>query len=83
MPAGIFALVIVNHYGGEGTVALQCILASMVVCLITTPIWLYLGVKLLPLAKNLSRFVFSFRVKSFIDISQSNSEFVVLFGIDN
>tara|TARA_B100000282_G_scaffold290229_1_gene260944 strand:+ start:662 stop:1606 length:945 start_codon:yes stop_codon:yes gene_type:complete len=48
MPAGIFALVIVKHYGQEGTVALQCILASMVVCLITTPIWLYFGVKLLP-----------------------------------
>ena len=51
MPAGIFALVIVNHYGGKGTVALQCILASMLVCLITTPVWLYLGVKLLPSEK--------------------------------
>jgi predicted permease len=45
MPAGIFAIVIVKNYSGDTTTAMRAILATMVGCLFTTPIWLYLGLK--------------------------------------
>ena len=45
MPAGIFAIVIVKNYSGDTTTAMRAILATMVGCLLTTPIWLYLGLK--------------------------------------
>ena len=45
MPAGIFAIVIVKNYSGDTSTAMRSILATMVGCLLTTPIWLYLGLK--------------------------------------
>lgn len=45
MPAGIFAIVIVKNYSGDTTTAMRAILATMVGCLLTAPIWLYLGLK--------------------------------------
>ena len=43
MPAGIFAIVIVKNYSGESQTAMRTILATMFGCLVTTPIWLYIG----------------------------------------
>ena len=45
MPAGIFAIVIVKNYSGDTATAMRAILATMAGCLLTTPIWLYLGLK--------------------------------------
>jgi len=43
MPAGIFAIVIVKNYSGESQTAMRTILATMFGCLVTTPMWLYIG----------------------------------------
>lgn len=47
MPAGIFAIVIVKNYNGDTTTAMRAILATMIGCVVTTPIWLCLGLKFL------------------------------------
>ena len=47
MPAGIFAIVIVKNYSGDTPTAMRAILATMIGCIITTPLWLYLGLKFL------------------------------------
>jgi predicted permease len=44
MPSGIFAIVIVKSYSGDTTTAMRAILASTLFCLLSTPIWLYLGI---------------------------------------
>jgi len=46
MPAGIFAIVIVKTYDADTETAMRAILATMVACLVSIPIWLYLGVQL-------------------------------------
>ena len=46
MPAGIFAIVIVKSYDADTKTAMRAILATMIGCLVTIPIWLYLGVNL-------------------------------------
>ena len=47
MPAGIFALVIVGSYSADRNIAMISILVTMVGSLMTLPIWLFLGIKLL------------------------------------
>jgi hypothetical protein len=49
MPAGVFAIVIVKSYDGDTEIALRVILATLAGCLITMPIWLSLGMKMLSL----------------------------------
>jgi len=44
MPSGIFAIVIVKSYSGDTITAMRAILTSTVFCILTTPIWLYLGI---------------------------------------
>ena len=46
MPSGIFAIVIVKSYYGDTITAMRAILASTLFCLLTTPMWLYLGINL-------------------------------------
>jgi malate permease and related proteins len=46
MPAGIFAIVIVKTYDADTKTAMRAIMATMIGCLVSIPIWLYLGVKL-------------------------------------
>jgi predicted permease len=47
MPAGIFAIVIVKNYMGDTETAMRVILSTMIGCLLSTPIWLLLGLKFL------------------------------------
>jgi len=47
MPAGVFALIIVNNYGEDSTTGLRAILATAVVSLLTMPAWLFLGLQIL------------------------------------
>jgi predicted permease len=47
MPAGIFALVIVGSYSADRNIAMISILVTMVGSLVTLPIWLFVGVKLM------------------------------------
>jgi predicted permease len=46
MPAGIFALVVVQIYDGDRTTAMRSIMASILGCLVSLPLWLILGLKL-------------------------------------
>ena len=46
MPAGIFALVVVQIYDGDRTTAMRAIMASILGCLISLPIWLLIGLNL-------------------------------------
>jgi hypothetical protein len=48
MPAGIFALVVVRIYEGDRTTAMRAIMATMLGSLFTLPLWLFLGLRLLP-----------------------------------
>lgn len=47
MPAGIFPLVLTRHFGGDTKVAIQVILSTTLVSLITIPLWIVLGLRLL------------------------------------
>lgn len=47
MPAGIFAIVIVKNYKGDTETAMRVILSTMIGCLFSTPIWLFMGLKFL------------------------------------
>ena len=47
MPAGIFALVVVRIYDGDRKTAMRAIVATMLGSLLSLPIWLYLGLRLL------------------------------------
>jgi predicted permease len=46
MPAGIFALVVVQIYDGDRTTAMRSIMASILGCLVSLPLWLILGLRL-------------------------------------
>jgi hypothetical protein len=48
MPAGIFAVVIVGNYSGEKDTAMRSIIVTMVVSVITLPLWIMYGIYLLP-----------------------------------
>lgn len=47
MPAGIFPIVISRHYGGHELTAIQVVLATSVFSLLTTPLWIDFGLRLL------------------------------------
>ena len=48
MPAGIFALVVVRIYEGDRTTAMRAIMATLLGSLLTLPLWLFFGLRLLP-----------------------------------
>ena len=48
MPAGIFAVVIVGNYSGDNETAMRSIIVTMVVSIITLPLWIMYGIYLLP-----------------------------------
>ena len=41
MPAGVFALIIVNNYREDSSTGLRAILATAVGSVVTTPLWLF------------------------------------------
>ena len=43
MPAGVFALLVVNSYGEISGIGLRAIMATMLACLFTMPLWIFLG----------------------------------------
>ena len=47
MPAGIFAVVIVGNYTGDRDTAMGSIIVTMIVGLLSLPLWLYAGLNLL------------------------------------
>ena len=47
MPAGIFAVVIVGNYTGDRDTAMRSIIVTMIVGLLSLPLWLYAGLNLL------------------------------------
>lgn len=47
MPAGIFAIVIVRSYYSDSETAIRAIFSTMVVSIISLPVWLVLGINLL------------------------------------
>ena len=49
MPAAVFCIVLARHYGGHAATAVQVVLATTVVSLVTTPIVIAFGVKWLHL----------------------------------
>jgi predicted permease len=49
MPAALFPVVMVRYYGGEAATALRVVLGSSLVSLLTTPLWLGLGLRALAL----------------------------------
>jgi predicted permease len=46
MPCGIFPMLIARHYGGSATTAIQLIMGTTLVSLLTLPLWVLLGIKL-------------------------------------
>lgn len=46
MPAGLFPLLLTRHNGGSTAVALQVIFATSAAALITLPLWIHFGMKL-------------------------------------
>jgi predicted permease len=50
MPAAVFCIVLARHYGGHAATAVQVVLATTVVSLVTTPVVIAFGVKWLHLA---------------------------------
>jgi predicted permease len=47
MPAGLFPLLLVRHNGGSTQVALQVIFSTSAAAIITLPLWVHLGMKLI------------------------------------
>jgi len=45
MPAGVFALLVVNSYGESSGIGLRAIMATMLACLFSMPFWIFLGTK--------------------------------------
>lgn len=45
MPSGVFALLVVNSYGENSGIGLRAIMATMLACLFTMPLWIFLGTK--------------------------------------
>ncbi len=49
MPCGILPIVLARYYGGDAAVAIRVIMASIILCVITIPFWITLGIKWLGL----------------------------------
>jgi len=49
MPAGVFPLLLARHHGGSVPVALQVIFSTSAVAIITLPLWIHFGMKLVGL----------------------------------
>jgi len=49
MPAGVFTLLLARHYGGDVPVALQIIFATSAASILTMPLWIHFGMKLVGL----------------------------------
>jgi len=47
MPAGVFTLLLARHNGGDVPVALQAIFATSAAALVTLPVWIHFGMKLI------------------------------------
>ncbi len=47
MPAGIFPIVLSRHYGGSPRVAIEIVLATTAVCVVTMPLWIRFGASLI------------------------------------
>ena len=47
MPAGIFAVVIVGNYSGDRDTAMRSIIVTMVLSLVSLPVWLAVGFSIL------------------------------------
>jgi len=45
MPAGVFTLLLVRHYGGDVPVALQVIFSTSAAAIITLPFWIHFGMQ--------------------------------------
>lgn len=50
MPAAVFPIVMTRHYGGDPRTALRVVLGTSLVSLVTIPLWIPAGLKLLGLA---------------------------------
>ncbi|MEM8550253.1 MAG: AEC family transporter [Verrucomicrobiota bacterium] len=46
MPTGVFAVVLVKHYGGAGNLAFQVAAATNLISLFTIPLWVQLGLSI-------------------------------------
>ena len=46
MPAGIFPIVMARHYGGDVSVAIKVVLATTLFSIVTMPLWIIFGSKL-------------------------------------
>ncbi len=49
MPAGIFPIVMAKHYGGDTPTALRIVIGTSAIGLLTIPLWIRLGMKLVGL----------------------------------
>lgn len=49
MPAAVFPIVMARHYGGDVTTALRVVVTTSVASLVTIPLWIQTGLKLLRL----------------------------------
>lgn len=47
MPAGIMPIVLARHYGGDTAVAIRIVLATTIASLVTMPLWIGVGLRLL------------------------------------
>jgi len=47
MPAAVVPIVMARHYGGDPAIALRIVLSTSVVSLVTTPLWIRFGMKLI------------------------------------
>ncbi len=47
MPAGVFTLLLARHHGGDVPVALQVIFSTSAAALITLPLWVHFGMRLI------------------------------------
>ena len=54
MPCGIFPIVIAKHYGGSTNTALQIILGSTFLSVLTIPLWVVVGVDIVNLKDMLN-----------------------------
>jgi predicted permease len=46
MPAGIMPIVLARHYGGDPGVAVRIVLATTVASVVTMPLWIHLGLRI-------------------------------------
>jgi len=45
MPSAVLPIVLARHYGGDPGTALRIVIGTSLVCLVTTPVWIRLGLK--------------------------------------